>query len=116
MKAAAQDQAKALRAQAAEGGLRFEAYLPPGLAEWLLEMIAEGRFLDPSEAAFVIFGEHRELSPHADLRRELLRRRLQATMDDPRPGMPIEEAFQKLREAIKQPRPAPAQWQKIADD
>ena len=116
MKAAAQDQAKALRAQAAEGGLRFEAYLPPGLAEWLLEMIAEGQFLDPSEAAFVIFGEHRELSPHADLRRELLRRRLQATMDDPRPGISIEEAFQKLREAIKQPRPAPAQWQKIADD
>ena len=42
--------ARSLRKQAAEGGLRFEAYLPPQLAEWLLERIEKGVFLDPSEA------------------------------------------------------------------
>jgi antitoxin ParD1/3/4 len=64
-------QAKALRKQAAEGGLRFEAYLPPQLAEWLLERIEKGVFLDPSEAVFVLLGEYEELEPHTDLRQEL---------------------------------------------
>jgi hypothetical protein len=33
-------QAEALRDQAGKGGLRFEAYLPPDLAEWLLDIRA----------------------------------------------------------------------------
>jgi hypothetical protein len=33
-------QAAALKAQAAEGGLRFEAHLPSSLAVWLLDRIA----------------------------------------------------------------------------
>jgi hypothetical protein len=44
------EQAKALREQARAGGLRFEAYLPPDLAEWLLDQIGRGVFVDPSEA------------------------------------------------------------------
>jgi antitoxin ParD1/3/4 len=103
-------QAKALRTQAEKGGLRFSAYLPPELASWLLGLVAQGIFLDPSEAVFVILGEHQELEPHADLRGELLKRMLQAAMDDPRPGIPAEEVFKKLKET--HPLPDPAVWVK----
>jgi hypothetical protein len=48
-------QAKALREQASEGGLRFEVFLPPGLAEWILDLVALGVFVDPSEAVFTTF-------------------------------------------------------------
>ena len=61
-------QAQTLRKQAQEGGLRFEVYVPPQLAEWLLGLIERGVFTSPAEAAFVILGEYRELEPHADLR------------------------------------------------
>jgi hypothetical protein len=48
----------------------------PSLALWLLDLIEQETFLDPSEAVFVILGEHKELEPHADHgRRELLNRR-----------------------------------------
>jgi hypothetical protein len=36
-------QARALREPAGKGGLRFEAYLPPDLAEWLLDLIERSR-------------------------------------------------------------------------
>ena len=55
-KAHAVEQAKRLRNQVAEGGLRFEAYLPPSLALWLLDRIEGQKYLDPSEAVFVILG------------------------------------------------------------
>ena len=106
-------QARALRQQARTGGLRFEAYLPPRLADWLLAHIERGTFQDPSEAVFVIFGEHEELEPHDDLRHELLKRSLQAAIDDPRPGIPAEEVFGKLRTQMKQPLAEPAVWRKL---
>ena len=111
-KAHAVEQAKQLRDQAAKGGLRFEAYLPPSLALWLLDLIEQDTFLDPSEAVFVILGEHEELEPHADLRQELLKRRIQAAADDPRPGIPLEEVMEHLRELNKEPRQEPATWEK----
>jgi Arc/MetJ-type ribon-helix-helix transcriptional regulator len=104
-------QAKVLRAQAEKGGLRFSAYLPPALADWLLGLIEKGTFRDPSEAVFVILGQHQELEPHADLRREILARSLQAAMDDPRPSIPAEEVFRELRERRALPL-EPAVWQK----
>lgn len=104
-------QASALREQAKKGGLRFEAYLPPALADWLLGAIEQGKFLDPGEAVFVILGEHKELEPYADLRRELLQRRLQSAMDDPRPGIPADEVFAKLDKMLAEPRPAAAVWE-----
>jgi antitoxin ParD1/3/4 len=70
-------EAIALREQAKEGGLRFSVYLPPGLADWLLGLVENGTFLDPSEAAFVMLQEQQELEPHQDLRQELLSRMLQ---------------------------------------
>jgi antitoxin ParD1/3/4 len=111
-KAHAVEQAKRLRNQVAEGGLRFEAYLPPSLALWLLDLIEQGKFLDPSEAVFVILGEHKELEPHADLRRELLKRSIQAAADDPRPGISGEGNESTVREKFKTPLPEPARWEK----
>lgn len=108
------EQAKRLRDQAAKGGLRFEAYLPPGLALWLLDRIEQGKFLNPSEAVFVILDEHEELEPHADLRGELFKRRIQAAADDPRPGISGEELKARLREKFKEPLPEPARWEKLS--
>ena len=85
---AEREQAKALREQARAGGLRFEAYLPPDMADWLLERVERGMFVDPSEAVFAIVKNFIELEPHRDLRDELLRRMLQAAIDDPRPRIP----------------------------
>jgi antitoxin ParD1/3/4 len=111
-KAARVVQAGALKEQAGKGGLRFEAYLPPGLAEWLLDLIERGVFVDPSEAVFVILGEHRDLEPHADLRRELLSCSCQAAMDDPRPSMSGEEVEKHLQELPDTPLPESAVWRK----
>ena len=105
-------QARALTEQAGTGGLRFEAYLPPDLAEWLLDLIERGVFADPSEAVFVILGEHRELEPHADLRQELLRRTVQAAIDDPRPPLSGEAVEKHFRELSAAPLPEPAVWRK----
>jgi hypothetical protein len=33
-----------VRRQAAEGGLRFEAYLPPGLAAWVIGLVEQEIF------------------------------------------------------------------------
>ena len=106
------EQAKRLRNQVNEGGLRFEAYLPPSLALWLLDLIEQGKFLDPSEGVFVILGKHKELEPHADLRRELLKRRIQVAADDSRPGISMEEMKALLREKREAPLPEPARWEK----
>ncbi|MEC5293759.1 hypothetical protein VSX64_24855, partial [Aurantimonas sp. C2-6-R+9] len=53
-----------------------------------------------------------DLEPHADLRRELLKRSIQAAADDPRPGISGEEMKALLREKRKEPLPAPARWEK----
>jgi len=111
-KAHAVEQARRLRDQAAKGGLRFEAYLPPGLALWLLDRIEQGKFLDPSEAVFVILGEHEELEPHADLRQKLFERTIQKAADDPRPGISSEELKALLHEKRKSPLPEPSRWEK----
>src|SRR3546814_2668605 len=71
---AERDQAKALREQARAGGLRFEAYLPGDMADWLLAQVERGHFVDPSEAVFAIVQNFIEMEPHRDLRDELLRR------------------------------------------
>jgi antitoxin ParD1/3/4 len=104
--------AAAIRDQAVAGGLRFEAYLPPGLAEWLIDLIASGVFTDPSEATFVMLGEQQELEPHSDLREELMRRSCQAALDDPRPGITTEEMQERLRAWSSAPRVEPAVWRR----
>src|SRR3984893_4356331 len=106
-------QARALREQAGKGGLRFEAYLPPDLAEWLLDLIERGIFADPSAAVFVMLGEHRDLEPHDDLRHELLQRTVQAAIDDPRPSLSVIEVKALSRERADTPLPEAAIWRKI---
>jgi len=93
--------------------IRFEAYLPPQLAEWLLERIEKGVFLDPREAVFVLLGEYEDLEPHTDLRQELLRRRLDAAINDPRPSIPAEQVVIELREKMAAPRPEAAVWTRV---
>jgi len=107
-------QAKALREQASKGGLRFEAYLPPGLAGWILDLVERGIFVDPGEAVFVILGEHRDLEPHADLRQELLNRSLEAAMNDPRPLISSEDLHAEMDALMNEPRPDAAVWMKRA--
>jgi len=104
-------QAIALREQAKAGGLRFSVYLPPGLAEWMLGLVENETFVDPSEAVFVMLQEAQELEPHHDLRGELLNRRLQAAERDLRPAIPAEEVFMLLKEKLAS-RPEPAVWEK----
>ena len=108
-------QAGALKEQARKGGLRFESYLPSDLAAWVLDLVERGVFADPSEAVFVILGEHRELEPHIDLRQESLRRSLDAAMNDPRPTLSAEEVKERMNKLFNEPRPKPAVWQKRSD-
>src|SRR6266851_4902083 len=105
-------QARALRAQAGKGGLRFEAYLPPDLAEWLLDLIERGVFADPSAAVFVMVGEHRDLEPHDDLRHELLQRTVQSAIDDPRRSLSGDEVEEHFRVLSAAPLPEAAIWRK----
>jgi hypothetical protein len=64
----------------------------------------KGVFLDPSEATFVLLGEQEELEPHIDLRQEILRRRLDAAINDSRPSIPAKGVFDELRKKISAPR------------
>ena len=109
---AERDQAKALCEQARAGGLRFEAYLPGDMADWLLAQVERGHFVDPSEAVFAIVGNFHDLEPHRDLRDELLRRLLQAAVDDPRPGIPHEQVQAEMARRRVEPRTAPARWRR----
>jgi len=103
-------QAEAQREQARNGGLRFEVFLPSGLAEWVLDFVERGVFVDPSEAVFVILGEHKDLEPHGDLRTEILKRSLDASINDPRPPIPLDEFKKKMAERMAKPRSEPAVW------
>lgn len=102
----------ALKGKAREGGLRFEAYLTPDLATWVLEMIERGEFDSPSEAVFALLRESKDLHEFPDLRKQLLRRILEAAIDDQRPSAPAEEAFARLRTRMERPLPEPAVWPK----
>lgn len=106
----ANQQAQVVRDAAAKGGLRFQAYLPPKLALWLLDRIEQGLFIDPSDAVFVLLDEARELEPHSDLRQELLKRRILSAADDPRPSIPADEFMAKFEATRKKRRPEPAVW------
>jgi antitoxin ParD1/3/4 len=106
-----------VRRQAAEGGLRFEAYLPPGLAVWVISLVEQGIFHSPSEAVFVAMQSFRELDQHPDVKRELLNRTLQTRVAsaDEGGGIPAEQVMARLRELAEGPRAEPAVWDKSLD-
>jgi len=112
---AERDQAKALREQARAGGLSFEAYLPPDMADWLLERVERGDFVDPSEAVFVIVWNFIDMEPHRDLRDELMRRILERSFEDVKAGRvhDADEVFDELERKMAVPQPEPARWEKI---
>ena len=112
---AERDQAKALREQARARGLSFEAYLPPDMADWLLERVEQGHFVDPSEAVFAIVWNFMDLEPHKELRSELLRRTLDCSLEDVKAGRvyDADEVFEELRRELAKPRPEAARWEKI---
>jgi antitoxin ParD1/3/4 len=106
-----------VRRQAAEGGLIFEAYLPPALAEWVIGLVEHEVFHSPAEAVFVAMQSFRELDDHPDLKQKLLSRAIQKGIDSAEEGggIPAEEAMERLRKAMEEPRAEPAVWDKSFD-
>jgi len=106
-----------VRRQAAKGGLRFEAYLPPGLAEWVIGLVEQDVFHSPSEAVFVAMQSFRELDDHPDVKRELLNRAIQKGIDSAEQcgAVPAEDVMARLRKAMEGPRAEPAVWDKSLD-
>ena len=106
-----------IRRQAAEGGLTFEAYLPPGLAEWVISLVEQEVFHSPSEAVIVAMQSFLELDDHPDVKHELLKRTLQNRMAsaDQGGGMPAEDVMERLRKALEGLRAEPAVWDKSLD-
>ncbi len=107
----------AVRRQAAEGGLTFEAYLPPALAEWVIGLVEHEVFHSPSEAVFIAMQSFQELDEHPDLQQELLNRAMQKGIDaaEEGGGNPAEEVMERLRKALEEPRAEPAVWDKSLD-
>lgn len=106
-----------VRRQAAEGGLIFEAYLPPALAEWVIGLVEHEVFHSPAEAVFVAMQSFRELDDHPDLKQKLLSRAIQKGIDSAEEGggIPAEEVMERLRKAMEEPRAEPAVWDKSFD-
>lgn len=112
--AAPKAQAARLKHEATEHGLRFDAYFVPSAAEWVLEAIEKGRFVEPAEAVFVAIQVFVELEAYPDLRKELLKRKIEESLADPRPGIPAEEVFAELEERMKKiDEHEPPRWHKI---
>ena len=109
------EQANALKMQASTGGLSFETYLTPDLAVWVLDMVEQGIFIDPSEAVFVLMGQAKDIESHEDLKRGLLKRRLEESIEQAENGQSYtpEEVKQHMKDVIKN-RTEPAVWQKIS--
>jgi antitoxin ParD1/3/4 len=106
-----------IRRQAAEGGLIFEAYLPSGLAAWVIGLVEQEVFQSPSEAVFVAMQSFRELEEHPDLKQELLNRAIQQGIDAAEQGgaVPAGEVMARLRKAVQGPRAEPAVWDTSLD-
>jgi hypothetical protein len=62
----------AVRWQTAAGGLRFDAYLPPTLAAWVIGLVEQEVFHSPAEAVFVAMQSFRELEDHPEVKQALL--------------------------------------------
>lgn len=106
-----------IRQQAAEGGLTFEAYLPPRLAAWVIGLVEQDVFHSPAEAVFVAMQSFRDLDDHPDVQQELLKRAMQKGIDTLEEGasIPAEDVMARLRKAMEGPRAAPAVWDKSLD-
>jgi antitoxin ParD1/3/4 len=106
-----------VRRQAAAGGLKFEAYLPPRLAEWVISLVEQEVFHSPAEAVFVAMQSFRELEDHPEVKQALLASMIQKGIDSMEEGggMPTEEVMARLRKKLEGPRAEPAVWDKSLD-
>ena len=111
---AERDQAKALRAQARTAGLHFEVYLPPAQADWLLEWIEQGHFVDPCDGVVAIVKNFIDLELHRDLSDELLRRMLAQAAAELAFAYGGEERRARLEARHSRDRPDAAHWEEIA--
>lgn len=105
------EQAEALRDRAARDGLRFEAYLPPSIAEWVLDEIIAGHFVEPSELAFYAVKQSQELGRHPHVCDALLKAQLEGAIAQAEAGDVIsgEEVFVRLREQVAEME-EPPRW------
>lgn len=112
------EQARTLKNHASNGGgLKFEAYLTPDLAVWVLDMVERGVFIDPSEAVFVFMGQAKDIELHNDIKLEILKRRLGLSIED----MANEKTFtteevQAHMKNVMEDRIEPALWNKISQE
>jgi len=107
------EQAYQLRNHARRSGLRFEAYLTPDLADWVLKLVEKGVFISPGDAVFHLMAEVHELSAHEDLRSELQRRLVEEALAEVDAGVsyPAEEVLAEVMEEIDNLQ-EPAVWQR----
>lgn len=110
---AEREQASALREPASEGGLRFEAFLPPAQADWLLQWIEQGHFVDPAEAVSAIVQNFIDLELHRDLSNELCRRMLAQAAAELAHAYAGDDSPAKLDARYFRNYPAAARWEKI---
>lgn len=108
--AANRAQAETLLPEAREHGLSLQVYLVPDHAAEILEAVRDGQFTSPEEAIFVLLGEMLEMRQYVDLRKEALRRSLEAAMEGP--FLTSEEVFESLRARRKSWREPPV-WQRV---
>lgn len=87
-----------IRAHIRGHGMTFEVFLPERSAEWLRAKLAAGVFEDAAEAAIVAFRDLQELDRHPQVRKELLKAMLEASLSDPRPRISLEQLRTRLHE------------------
>ena len=111
------EQARGLKELAKTGGLKFEAYLPGDLGVWVLELVERGVFLDPSEAVFVFMQQAKDIEPHDDIKREILKRCLDEAEKEIEAGnyYTAEEVRERL-DKYKKERTEPVVWNKISQE
>ena len=102
-------------AKASENGLRFEQFLTPDLASWILQQVEEGVYVSPSEAVFHMLQHHRDFVQHSDLVTEVLFRTLQEASDsidrgEGISGEELEARLEELEEIFKRKRQKPVYW------
>jgi hypothetical protein len=106
------EQQERIKAHTRARGMTFEVFLPEESADWLRLKIAAGMFKNPGEAALVAFQDLQALDRHPVARRALLTAMIEASVNDPRPGISIEEFREQflaqMREDANIEPPAPA--------
>ncbi len=102
-----------IRAHIRARGMEFRIFLPEDLANWLRKKVRKGIFQSPAEAALVAFQDLQQLDRYPEVRTALLKASLDEALNDPRPPIPAEKVFARLRAQTRRyartppPRPKP---------